>query len=312
MAILRKLVRSLRRPRSPASPPPPPRRSPPSPLTPLQQDVVREYQARRKTRSAIRDYYQSLIPDPYVVRRQLCGVRFDLLIGNTTSVWWYDKPDTAGADGVQREEALELDFIRDQGLVRAGDVVFDVGAHQGVYSLCLASWVGPSGHVYAFEPFPQNADLVAANARLNGVSNLTVVPAAVGEHTGKVRVVQEMAMVAGEGVPGSESLEVDSLRLDDLADKRPAFVKIDVEGYEAFVLRGARKLLSSAPNLLLEVHGPFLRQRGGSIAEVLTLVDWGRYDCWYNDAHEPTVFKPWNPGIPLREDVNSWLFARRK
>jgi FkbM family methyltransferase len=81
-----------------------------------------------------------------------------------------------------------LEVVKRLGLLRPGSVVFDVGAHQGCYSLCFASWVGPRGHVYSFEPFPQNADLIRYNAQLNRAQNITVVEAAVGATKGRNRV----------------------------------------------------------------------------------------------------------------------------
>ncbi len=72
-----------------------------------------------------------------------------------------DLADHAIGLNVRRErfERAELAFAERQ--VRPGDAAIDAGAHVGLYTIHLAQAVGPSGHVYAYEPFPANADLLA-------------------------------------------------------------------------------------------------------------------------------------------------------
>jgi FkbM family methyltransferase len=243
-----------------------------------------------------------------VVQKEYTGVRLALLIGNVNAKLWYDCPHTADAEGVQRESSHELEIVKRMGLLRPGSVVFDVGAHQGCYSLCLASWVGPRGHVYAFEPFPQNADLIRYNARLNGAQNITVVQAAAGATKGRIRVSQDHQSVAPADAP---SFEVDCVALDDFAAARPDLLKIDVEGFEASALRGAQKILASVPNLVIEVHHCYLPRLGSRVEDVLGCVDWDKYDCWFIDSSDSSV-RPWRPETPLVDRQTSWLFARRR
>jgi FkbM family methyltransferase len=144
-------------------------------------------------------------------------------------------------------------------LIRPGMTVVDAGAHAGFYSLLMSRLVGPRGRVFAFEPFPDNARNLIKHVKINGLTNVTIVPAglwrrnglmpfAAGEHTSMGRV----------GERGG-SLAVPVYALDELVKSfmpPPNLVKVDVEGAEANVLHGARGLMSRRPPVwLIATHG---------------------------------------------------------
>ena len=134
--------------------------------------------------------------------------------------------------------------------VAPGDVVYDVGAHVGFFSVCAAR---RGATVYAFEPLAANAARLERNAGLNALEIHTVEAAAWSE-TGTVDLVpgdseKEFHAVAGAGVP--------SIALDEFAERErpPTLMKLDVEGAEADVLRGARGILAGArPTIVCELH----------------------------------------------------------
>ena len=139
-----------------------------------------------------------------------------------------------------------------------GDVVFDVGAHVGFYSLLASRLAGPQGRVVAFEPLPRNVELLERHVACNGASNVLVVRAAVGERTGQERFDDKgdpsMGALAAEGEL------VDLVCIDDLVEEGkvppPRLVKIDVEGAESRVLEGAAATLAKhRPAVLLAAHG---------------------------------------------------------
>jgi len=155
-------------------------------------------------------------------------------------------------------------------LVKAGDVVYDVGANIGYISLLLARAVGENGKVFAFEALPENQVRLHQNIALNKMRlRVIVVRAAVVDCTRPVRflVGPSGGMGKADGSAGrqevvySDSLLVSGLSLDDFvyAGGRPApqVVKMDIEGGEALAAPGMKRLLGEArPILLLELHGP--------------------------------------------------------
>src|SRR6266849_3549362 len=84
-----------------------------------------------------------------------------------------------------------------QGLLGPGAGFVDVGAHQGYYSLLASRVVGPTGHVFAFEPESFNFSRLSENVALNNATNVTAIRQAVGDYTG--RAVLHTAGVRGSG-----------------------------------------------------------------------------------------------------------------
>jgi len=154
-----------------------------------------------------------------------------------------------------------------RGLVNIGDCCIDVGANLGYYTISLANWVGPSGLVVAFEPFPGNFAILEKNVQLNQLHNVMLERSALSNCSGSVQLIYGVAdrfsatpSIGGYAVEGNRvSVNVPSCQLDDYAaglKKAPNFIKIDVEGAELAVLEGARRTLTAVrPILLVEIHG---------------------------------------------------------
>lgn len=153
--------------------------------------------------------------------------------------------------------------------LRPGMTVYDVGANIGYITLAIVHNVGTGGQVFAFEALPENVERIQQNLALNKLTNVTVVPAAVMDHTAPVKFYVHasvgMGKVAGSaGRAGEEykaEIEVPGLALDDFVYRQghpsPQAVKMDIEGGEVLALPGMRRLLHEAhPLLFLELHGP--------------------------------------------------------
>lgn len=151
-------------------------------------------------------------------------------------------------------------------LLHPGDVVYDIGANIGWYSLLAARAVGDSGKVVAFEPSLSNAFMLQENVATNSLANVTVIPAAVTDEDGWAtffdhgslmgRLSRDAADVQASHIRSSV---VPVLALDSwiaAADQPPPTVlKIDVEGAEVGVLRGMTETLQSGrPTLIIELH----------------------------------------------------------
>jgi len=148
-------------------------------------------------------------------------------------------------------------------LATPGTTAFDIGANVGIYSVAMGRAVGRDGMVVAVEPDTTNVSRLRDNLALNGLTNAEIVEAVAGEHDGIVdlQVADDPAyhsvVEIERGHAAVGTMAVRSVPLDRVWEAlgRPtvSFVKIDVEGAEPSVLRGAREMLRfEHPALLIE------------------------------------------------------------
>jgi FkbM family methyltransferase len=146
-----------------------------------------------------------------------------------------------------------------------GLTTFDVGANVGIYSVALGRAVGSDGLVVAVEPDTTNVRRLRDNLALNSIGNVRVVEAVAGDSNEVVELhlADDPAYNSVTRIEGGHlqagTAAVQSIRLDqvweDLARPAVSFVKIDVEGAEVSVLRGARAMIASThPSLLVEAN----------------------------------------------------------
>jgi FkbM family methyltransferase len=148
--------------------------------------------------------------------------------------------------------------------ISPGSVAYDIGANIGYFTLVLARLVGDSGTVHSFEPDPANLRALESNLRQNRIDNVRVVPSVVSNATGVVTFAtfrySLVNHIANAETPSDAQLvTVPSITLDDFIYRQgnaaPAFVKIDVEGAEDRVFRGAeRTLREKKPAIIAEVR----------------------------------------------------------
>lgn len=137
-----------------------------------------------------------------------------------------------------------------------GSLCLDAGANIGITALTLAVQ-RPDCHIIAFEPVPDNVACLRRNAEVNGIKNVEIVPAAVGNQHGSVKITNNGPWSSVWDSPNSVTVPV--VPLDDYADRNVAYLKIDTEGYEPHVLDGARRLLmASRPLTLMEFNSWYL------------------------------------------------------
>ena len=140
---------------------------------------------------------------------------------------------------------------------RPGTVVVEVGAHIGTHTIPLAHLVGPWGRVYAFEPQRKLYRELHHNLALNGIANVVPLRFAVGD--GDARIVTMDAPSPGnEGGTaigrGGDRVELRSL--DSFAFERVSVIKIDAEGFERHVLRGAEETIRrNRSAIVVEIMG---------------------------------------------------------
>lgn len=162
--------------------------------------------------------------------------------------------------------------------VKPGQVVLDIGAHIGYYTLILSDIVGKDGWVFAFEPDKKNFEILKKNVEINGCKNVTLVNAAVTSRTGKITLYDgggksSNPTIGDNGNPGTT--EVDCVSLDSYFQFLPHvidFIKMDIEGAEVYALAGMTNLLMRKNNkkikMILEFY-PFGLSRSGVSGEKL-------------------------------------------
>jgi FkbM family methyltransferase len=151
--------------------------------------------------------------------------------------------------------------------IQRGDTCVDVGGHLGYYSFIMARLVGPQGRVITFEPVAENLAGLREGIEVNKFANIRVVDTALGERPGVLKLIRSEAetfsatpSARGYAVEGAhKEVEVKVDTLDSFLAREnlsPDVIKIDVEGAELDVLRGATETLRKMrPKVLVEVHG---------------------------------------------------------
>jgi len=160
-------------------------------------------------------------------------------------------------------EKLQLSIFEE--LSKDSKVVIDVGANIGLYSLIAAKTNPKAGRVFAFEPVPSNVKLLKSNIKLNpeSSSKITVVPSALGEDDRTIEIFISKKSVGNHSVGGGrgrgygDATQVAQTSLDNFTKrqklKKVDLIKIDVEGYDGYVLKGALKTIkASQPALMVE------------------------------------------------------------
>ena len=165
-----------------------------------------------------------------------------------------------------------------------GEVVLDVGANVGYFSLLAAKKVGPSGRVISFEPAPEFVAAVERNARLNAYTNIDIHPVAASDAQGEIDLYvahgSNLGMTTTEEIAGYTSkVTVKCVRVADQVDAalwpRIRLVKVDVEGDELRALRGMEEILralSPGAAVATEVAPDRLAARGQTAEEAMSFM----------------------------------------
>ncbi len=138
-------------------------------------------------------------------------------------------------------------------------MVYDIGANVGSYTILASILVGTSGKVIAFEPLKDNLYYLRNHIQLNKLENVNVIDAAVADKSGEMRFSPHADRLQGH-LDESGSQIVRCITLDEYVNSQdvrpPNYLKIDVEGGEGAVLRGAAYVLSKfKPVIFLATHG---------------------------------------------------------
>jgi FkbM family methyltransferase len=159
-------------------------------------------------------------------------------------------------------------------LLRPGDTVLDVGAHIGTFSVPMAWRVAPHGRVYAFEPAPQTFEILRRNIAANNCSELIrPSPVAVSDRQATHRLCtlggNTGATYLAPADGSSPAVALDQWVIAEGVERTIACIKIDAEGMELKVLRGAERLIAcDRPLLFVEICEQQLQRWGHSVADI--------------------------------------------
>ena len=186
-----------------------------------------------------------------------------------------DTADAAVTPGLQSgeyEPHLSAVFER---YCTPGMTVVDVGANLGYYALLAAHLVGPTGTVVALEPNSENCRLLLSSLRLGGVTNVEVLPVAADVRAGwayySTHVGSNGGLVDDADLLARPGVVVPTFPLDDLVEGPVGLLKMDVEGAEGRVVKGASRIIErDRPLITTELKDEMLRRVSGmSIADYL-------------------------------------------
>ena len=143
--------------------------------------------------------------------------------------------------------------------IHPGDVVYDIGANVGFYTLLASRLVGTTGRVVAFEPVPENIAFLKQHLEINQVTNVEIVKAAVSDRSGQASL-KPWKSSSGWRIADDGELNVTAVCLDELVAAAqlppPNLIKMDIEGAETLALKGgAETLATHHPEIFLATHG---------------------------------------------------------
>ncbi|RJQ37764.1 FkbM family methyltransferase [Candidatus Microgenomates bacterium] len=206
-------------------------------------------------------------------------------------------------------------------ILKKGDTVMDVGAYiDGWYSLMASKLIGSKGKVYTFEPHPDHYNLLEDNVKLNNFTNIEVIKLGVSDKAG---IFGFTSAGIGSSLVGKslkknlkkKIIKIKTTTIDKFIQEKKikniSLIKIDVEGAEMKVLKGAKQLLQqkNSPDLILEVVDGFLKNAGSSKSELLSYLNkigYKQYEFIHNGL-KPYVY---NPKPKKKEPITNIYFSK--
>lgn len=176
---------------------------------------------------------------------------------------------------------LEYDTVQwCKKLIEPGMLVVDVGAHIGYFTCLFSELVGESGKVIAFEPNPDNYQLLLHNIKAHKCTAVEPVPKAVSDSRGELRLFlgkghSTHSLIRGYYQNTEESINVETVTLDAyltaIGNPRVGLIKIDAEGAEPYILAGMEETILKNPDLIIiiELNSKALQAAGHTPEELI-------------------------------------------
>ena len=189
--------------------------------------------SKHKSISKVHNYFDLKIQKNVSIE----GIKFLGIIENIVQVYVTNIP--------------EIEFCKKE--IKKGDTVVDIGANIGLYTLFFSKLVGATGKVIAFEPDPENFDVLKKNIELNEITNVTLMQKGISNKNETMKLYKSHASGAHSLIKNEwakEYTDIQTVTLDDYFNGEEIdMMKIDAEGFELEVIEGGKKLLENNKNM---------------------------------------------------------------
>lgn len=180
---------------------------------------------------------------------------------------------------IKRDGFWEPHFNEVINLIDEGSTIIDIGANFGYNTVLMAKKTGPTGKVLAYEPQRLMFQQLNANCVINDILNCHCYNLAVSNESNQelemetINYADDCVNIGGLSI-GTGGEKVKTLAIDDLNLDKLDFVKIDAQGYEPFILEGARKtLLNFLPDIFIEIEDEYLEKFNKNTSDVYEFLD---------------------------------------
>jgi len=181
------------------------------------------------------------------------------------------------------ESEKQKSFIKQ---IKSGDVVYDIGANVGFYTLLASKLVEDRGRVYAFEPLPRNIFYLKKHISLNKLKNVEIIETAVSDKEGEENFLEADSVTSRLDSVGS--FKVKTISLDNLVKNKkilpPNVMKIDVEGAELKVLLGVKDIIEKyKPIIFIALDNPDTKEK---VIQMIKNFGYNIFDLNFQDIQE--------------------------
>ncbi len=193
--------------------------------------------------------------------------------------------------------------------LKKGMVIAEIGANIGYYALLEASIIGEKGKIYAIEPFPSNFNLLQKNIKLNSYDKI-IEPynIAISNYSGKEKlyVTTKHNLCNMLATEADEFVEVKTETLDNFIKNKqtPDLIRMDIEGFEYYVLEGMRKTMRQCNSckIFIELHPYQMDQKGLDFKKpIKTIFDLGFKPKYIVKEHGPLKEESYEYNQPLEK-----------
>lgn len=191
--------------------------------------------------------------------------------GKSTSIEWGNNSmihikldDKFGLDTYQnrRDDIKSYDEMKKAGIIQSGGTILDIGAHWGTHSIYLRELIGNSGHIYSFEPNPDNTAVFKKTLQLNDYENISIIEKAASDSKGttelKIPDQSSRSTVIDEDFSNKKSVQVPMISIDEFVKKNNIenidFVKMDIQGAEVMAVNGMKECIDDINYMYIDYH----------------------------------------------------------